>query len=248
MLEPPVSISTAAAVLLRPWTMPRTHPLFLVSALACLATSGTGRLPAAAAQTRVDPSGDRQCIAESRFGGGAIGCFWVDSINLGPMPGQLYWHIDRFPDLASAEAARSLYGRVTIALGGQIFLQTVNDDSGWAAAGGERLGTIGPLHVPSGEDLTARFMEATLAPGDNAGGRNTIGPQGLFVLSGSICAELPVGEQKVGPLGGLILPTGSPSAAVAGERVQALMLVIHPSSGSWAGRPTALAGSGNCRR
>ena len=49
------------------------------------------------------------CVDEARFGGGAAGCFWNASINLGPMPQALYWHIDRFPDVASAEAVRSLY-------------------------------------------------------------------------------------------------------------------------------------------
>lgn len=183
-----------------------------------------------------------------RFGGGAVGCFWIGSINLGPMPQQLYWHVDRYSDVASAESARAMYGRVTVALGGQVFLQTVSDNPGWAAPGGERLATIGPLPVPSGPDLVARFMETTIAAGADGAAPSAAGPEALFVLGGSLCVETPVGAQEVAPLGSVIVPGGVPSSRTARGSVQALAVVVHPAAEGWTRPPSGWVATGLCRR
>ncbi len=109
------------------------------------------------------------------------------------MPRALYWHVDLFPDVASAEAARSLYGRVIVALGGQVFLETVNDIPGWTSSGGERLATVGPLFVPDGPDLTARFMELTLPASDAPGVLLPTGPQAIVVVDGTLVRRNAVG-------------------------------------------------------
>lgn len=185
------------------------------------------------------------CERQAPFGGGLPGCYWMGSSNLGPMPAQVYWHIDRFPDVSSAEAARSLYSRVTIALGGQVFLQTVTDNPGWAPEGGERLATIGPLNVPSGPDLSARFLEVS-APLSAVVGA-TEGPKALFVLGGSICIELPAGEQDLGTRTALTLPEAPLQiASRAGVDGRALILVIHPSSEAWLGKAPAWQPAGLC--
>lgn len=187
------------------------------------------------------------CESEAHHGGGQAGCFWSASINLGPMPAQLYWHIDRFSDAAAAEAARSLYGRVTVGLGGQVFLQTVSDNPTWTASGGERLATVGPLLVPSGVDLVARFMELTLPPGGSVAAQLPSGPQGMFVLGGSLCVETPAGARDVGPHGSAVVPAGVPAARAArAGTTQSLALVVHPSSLGWTGAPSDWTPSGRC--
>jgi quercetin dioxygenase-like cupin family protein len=186
------------------------------------------------------------CANEARSGGGAAGCFWNASINLGPMPQVLYWHIDRFADAASAESARTLYGRVTVALGGQIFLQTVNDMPGWSAAGGERIATVGPLLVPAGPDLTARFMELTLSTGGGPEVLFPSGPQALILLDGRLCIETPLGAQELEPGGSAIVPTGVPAAPRARGSTRALVLVVHPSAATWIGAPSNWVPAGRC--
>jgi hypothetical protein len=186
------------------------------------------------------------CADEARFGGGAVGCFWNASINLGPMPQVLYWHIDRFADAVSAESARTLYGRVTVVLGGQIFLQTVNDRPGWSAAGGERIATVGPLFVPAGPDLTARFMELTLRAGDGPEVLVSSGPQALILLDGTLCIETPSGAQELEPRGSAILPTGVPATPMARGSARALALVVHPSVADWTDAPSGWTPAGRC--
>ena len=172
------------------------------------------------------------CEAEARNGGGAQGCFWNSSIDLGPMPGQLYWHVDRFPDTASAEEARSIYGKVILALGGQVFLQTVTDNSGWRPESGEHVATIGPLIVPSGVDLIASFMEATISGSSHASLRRWSGPTAIVLLDGSLCVETPAGTIDVEAGESIILPTQAPMqfSTIGNAEGQALLLAVFPAS------------------
>ena len=221
--------------------------LFLLAAFIGAAMSLAGPLDAAAIQSATAAGEDRPCETEARFGGGASGCFWIASVNLGPMPQQLYWHIDRFSDVAGAEAARSMYGRVTVALGGQVLLQTVNDNPGWTARGGERLATIGPLQVPSGNDLVARFMETAMPAGADAVALTAAGPGALFVVGGSLCVETPAGARDIAPRGSLIVPAGVPSTRTARDPVQALSIVVHPAAEGWTRPQPGWTRSGLCR-
>ena len=177
--------------------MRRLWPLLLVTATIALAGGANAQLTS---QPHASPSSNN-CVAAAAYGGGQAGCTWTRSFNLGPMPGDIYWHIDRFSDVPTAEAARTLYGSVTVALGGQVFLQTINDNPGWTAPGGERLALVGPLRVPSGPDLEARLMEVT-AP-VSARLDSTSGPKAMFVLGGSIWLRRAAGR-------GVILPVGRP--------------------------------------
>jgi hypothetical protein len=218
--------------------------------LILIALAGLAALPApAGALAQTSPAGvgtPDPCADEARLGGGAAGCFWNASINLGPMPQALYWHIDRFADVASAEAVRSLYGRVIVALGGQVFLQTVNDSPDWSSGGGERIATVGPLLVPEGPDLTARFMELTLPAGGGPGVLLPSGPQALILLDGALCIETPSGSQELEPRGSAIVPTGVPAAPTAQRSARALALVVHPSAANWIGAPSDWAPAGRC--
>lgn len=221
--------------------------LFLLAAFAGTAMSMTGRLDAATLQSATAANAGGPCETEARFGGGASGCFWIASITLGPMPQQLYWHVDRFSDVAGAEAARSIYGRVTVALGGQVFLQTVSDDPAWTAPGGERVATIGPLAAPSGQDLVARFMETTIPAGADGAAATAAGPEALLVLGGSLCVETPAGAHDIAPRGSFIVPAGVPASRTAREPVQALAVVVHPVGEGWTRPPPGWTASGLCR-
>jgi hypothetical protein len=134
---------------------------------------------------------------------------------------------------------------VTVAFGGQVILQTVTDDPGWVPTIGERLATIGPLQVPSGIDLVARFMETRLPPGPEDALR-IAGGRAIFVLGGTLCVETPDGARDIPPRSSLILPAGVPSAETAREPVQALVLAIHPATGNGVVAP-AWTASGVCR-
>ena len=225
-------------------SMRRLWPLLLVTATIALAGGANAQLTS---QPHASPSSNN-CEAAAAYGGGQAGCTWTRSFNLGPMPGEIYWHIDRFSDVPTAEAARTLYGSVTVALGGQVFLQTINDNPGWTAPGGERLALVGPLRVPSGPDLEARLMEVT-AP-VSARLDSTSGPKAMFVLGGSICLETSTGVQDIVTREAAIF-TPEISAEIAsrnGIDGRALLLVIYPTNTPWVGQASDWKPAGLCLR
>ena len=189
-----------------------------------------------------------QCERPAPHGSAVEGCFWNASINLGPTAGHLYWHIDRYSDVASAEAARTLYGRVTLSLGGEILLQTVSDNPGWRPAGGEHLGTVGPLATPSGIDVTARFMEATASGRAVDQAHAHPGPKAFFLLDGSICLETRRARPRRKGASLMILPARAPVqlASSSDARTRALLLVIHPTGAEWIDRRPSWTPTGQC--
>jgi quercetin dioxygenase-like cupin family protein len=226
----------------------RTH-YFLAALLARCANDqpAPSDAPAHPASTHVGVPG--RCEDKAQGGGGAEGCYWNASVPLGRPRSQLYWHIDRFPDAASAEAARNPQSAVTTALGGNVFLQTVNEDAGWRPRGGERLSTVGPLAVSPDTEVMARFMEATTSQASATFPHTHSGPEGFFLLEGSICVETPSGAHRAGPGASLALPGGVPMQLNhAGKRARrSLVLVIHPSGKPWIDRKPQWAPTGACR-
>lgn len=176
-----------------------------------------------------------QCEEPARNRGLADGCYLDTSINLGPMPSQLYWHIDHFSDVESAEAARSLQGSVTVTFGNQVFLQTINDNPSWRPSTGEHLGTVGPLTVSGGADLTARLMEATTSTPATISLHAPSGPKAIFQLVGSACVETPQGARRMGRHESLVIPRDTPmQLQSSGQAVsRSLILVIHPTDQPW---------------
>ena len=218
------------------------------SALAVLAALAAPALTVQPDASNQVPRMVGQCERPAPRGSALEGCFWNASINLGPTAGHLYWHIDRYPDLAAAEAARTLYGRVTLSLGGQILLQTVSDNPGWRPAGGEHLGTVGPLTVPSGIDVTARLMEATASGRAVDEAHVHPGPEAFFLLDGSICLETQAGSATGEGGESMILPARVPMqlASSRDARTRALLLVIHPTGEQWIDRQPSWTPTGGC--
>lgn len=220
--------------------------LLLALLTGCTNTSLT-RPPAHGPEMQMGVPGRCEEMAEN--GGGAEGCFWNTSLSLGRADAQLYWHIDRFRDVASAEAARSRGSVVTTVLGGHVLLQTITQDASWAPAGGERLSTVGPLTVPTDKELTARLMEATTSKASATFPHIHSGPEGFFLLEGSICVETPGGAHRAGPRESLVLPNGVPMQLNhVGETIRrSLVLVVHPTNEPWVDRQPAWKPSGACR-
>ena len=143
---------------------------------------------------------------------------------------------------------RRRHGRVTLSLGGQILLQTVSDNPGWRPAGGEHLGTVGPLTVPSGIDVTARLMEATASGRAVDEAHVHPGPEAFFLLDGSICLETQAGPATAEGGESMILPARAPMqlASSRDARTRALLLVIHPTGEQWIDRQPSWTPTGGC--
>lgn len=216
--------------------MPTRSPLFIAAIVAGCASQPSQR-PLFEIGEATAPH--EQCT-ELEGNGGDDGCYLGTRINLGPMPSQLYWHIDRFADRDAAEAARTLHGSVTVAFGNQILLQTINDNPGWRPAEGDHLATIGPLAVAAGPDLTAWLMEASTSDSSIALPSVRSGPEAIYQLSGTSCIETPQGVRKLADHESLVIPQDTPLELHRdGHTVgRSLILVIHPTSQPWTdGKP-----------
>lgn len=218
--------------------MPTRSAFILAAVIAGCASQPPQQAPYEVTGKRVAPH--EQC-GELRAGRGADGCYWNASINLGPMPSQVYWHIDRFPDSKAADAARTLLGSVTVTFNNQTLLQTINDNPGWRPAGGEHLGTVGPLGVSDGPDLTARLMEATAPTPAMAFPQIHSGPEAIFQLVGSACIETTQGARRIVKGESLVIPRDTPMQLQSGGLAvsRSLILVIHPTDQPWMDRKSA---------
>lgn len=174
---------------------------------------------------------EKQCEIPAGNRTGDDGCYWDTSINLGPMPNQLYWHIDRFSDVEGAEAARTLQGRVTVVFGNQIILQTINDNPGWRPGNGEHLATVGPLLVSGGTDQTARLMEVSASIPNSISPHIHSGPEAIFQFAGSACVETPEGAHRIDVADSIVIPQNKPAQFQSGRDTasRSLILVIHPT-------------------
>ena len=173
------------------------------------------------------------CPGRAPSGVDAEGCTLLAAINIGPVSGQAYWHIDRFPDEASAEAARTLYGVSTLA-SGVVLLQTISENPGWRPERGERLATIGPLRVRTDQDMAARLIEARLVDGARAIQMEG-GVAAILVLDGRLCVQTAGGSLITETDEFLILPVGATLrfASLGGVPARTLLLDLFPVGGAW---------------
>jgi quercetin dioxygenase-like cupin family protein len=165
-----------------------------------------------------------------------VGCYILVSDKLGELPAvPLYWHLDRYPSRAAAEAAKGPRGTVVEALG-EIWLMTIAE-AGWRASGGEHVAEIGPLTVSAGTSYTAAYMEAIMFPGAETAVHRHPGPEVLYPLSGEECMETPEGKfVGVPERKPVIVPADTPhKLTITGtEKRRSLALVLHDTAQLWA--------------
>lgn len=185
--------------------------------------------PSASAQE--EGTGGR-CIPVAERGDRQLGCYIVARTQIGALPtGDVYWHIESFPDLASAEAAAGPRSTAVEAFD-QAWLLTI-EEQGWASEGGERVAEIGPLPVEPADEFTSQYMEATFRPGMKSGIAQRSGPEAWYTLSGESCLETPESTVR-GRAGGepVVAPPGVPMqvTATGSEQRRAIVLVLHDAS------------------
>ncbi|WP_175943404.1 hypothetical protein [Caballeronia sp. BCC1704] len=151
------------------------------------------------------------------------GCFVHAEEHLQKLPdGPIFWHIDRFTDRSSAQAAKTTNGTVVEILG-TIWLFTIAGES-WRSSTGEHIADVGPLTLPQARSLMATYMEGNFKPGMQSTIHRHPGTEAWFVLSGAQCLETPHGEQLGRP--------GAPPVIVApGEPM--LLTGIGKEQGHW---------------
>lgn len=173
------------------------------------------------------------CVPVAQRGDRVLGCYITARQSLGQLPADavLYWHIDSFPTLAAAEAARS--GRATaVSSLGTAWLFTLAD-SAWHSTAGHHVAVIGPVPVVAADSLAAVYMEGVFEPGMKSVVHRHAGAEAWYTLEGAQCLETPQGklEQRAGEPG-MMVPAGVPMMLVGtGTTVRrSLVLILQDAS------------------
>src|SRR5215203_428495 len=104
------------------------------------------------------------CVAASERATFQFGCFITARTILRDLPsGPLFWHLDRYPDNAAAEAAKGPNGTVVQSFG-TVWLFTIAV-AGWKPSTGERVAEIGPLPLVRAEQQPPSTWKACSNPG-----------------------------------------------------------------------------------
>lgn len=168
---------------------------------------------------------------------------------LGPLPKtRVYWHIDTFPDEASALKAKGPLGTVVIDYG-KVWLFTVEDE-GWHAKGGTHVATVGPMALSKADAFTADYIHSFFTPGMSAPIHKHSGPEGFYALEGDTCVEMPGGVHTgFGPGNTVVMPEGSPMLLMAIGKTprRAFALIVHDSKQPSTRRITDWKPAGICQ-
>jgi len=161
-----------------------------------------------------------------------VGCWIIAHGHVGRLTdAQVFWHLDSYPTLSDAEAAKGPRGTIVESFG-KVWLLTVGE-KGWRPSGGERVNEIGPLTIHPGRDYVAQYMEARFNPGMTAPSHEHSGPEAWHTLAGETCLETPEGK-FVGRAGGppVIIPEGPAMhlTATGTEQRHALVLILHDAA------------------
>ena len=108
---------------------------------------------------------DGTCVPISERAGREFGCFITAREELGALSSQppLFWHIESFPTVAAANAAKGPRGTVVESLG-QVWLFTIAA-ADFKAKAGTHVTTIGPLPMIRADRYAAVYMEGVFKPG-----------------------------------------------------------------------------------
>jgi quercetin dioxygenase-like cupin family protein len=158
---------------------------------------------------------DGTCVPVSERASREFGCFITARETLGALSAEppLYWHLDTYPTVAAARAAKGSRGTVVESLG-RIWLFTIGS-ADYRPAKGTRVARIGPLPLVRAAEFAAVYMEGVFQPGMSSVVHRHPGAEAWYTLEGSMCLETPSGrmDQKAGGPG-VLVPGGPPMVLV----------------------------------
>lgn len=176
-----------------------------------------------------------------------IGCWVAANEELGTLSREaVFWHLYTFPNRSAAEAMKPARGTVLESFGKTWLFAIAESD--WRPEKGERVAVVGPLHVQVDKSYTARYLEATIPPGERTPIHTHAGPEAWYVVTGAQCLETPEGITVVRAGESAIVREGPPMmlSSVGTETRQSLVLVLHDSAKPWTMRVSGWEPKGAC--
>ena len=190
------------------------------------------------------------CVPVAERGAREMGCFITARAVFADLPAvPLFWHLDKYPSRAAAEAARGPRGTTVESLG-EIWLFTIAE-AGWRPQGGERVAEIGPLPLVEARQYAAVYMEGVFKPGMASVVHRHPGAEAWYTLAGEMCVETPAGKlvQRAGDPG-VIVPGGLPMELIGtGTGVRrSLVLILQDAAQPRSTPASDWTPTGLCRR
>ena len=153
--------------------------------LLSLVQYGNGQEPA---DKNVQDRSGVKCFPDSPERRGDEGCTILASKPMsGPVPPEVYWHIDRFDSLDAAKKAAGPNGLAAEAHGG-IWLMTVEGKSE-DHNGGRHVALIGPLTLPATKGYKIEVRSTLLKDGASTPVHTHSGPEVFYIVTGEQCLE-----------------------------------------------------------
>lgn len=166
----------------------------------------------------------------------AVGCYIAGTEQLGVVPATpLFWHLDTYPTLAAASAARQAGGRGTVAEAhGRVWLFTIAE-ADWRPQSGQRVARVGPLPLVAGRAYAAHYIEGVVPPGARTPAHRHAGPEAWYILEGTNCLETPEGVRTASAGESLIVPEGPPMVltGVGSTTRRSMAVVVHDAAQPW---------------
>lgn len=167
--------------------------------------------------------------------------------------GAVFWHLNVFPSMAAAKAARGKTGMVVEAEGRFWLFSFGPKDA--VPKQGELVASVGPLEMTSGTLPVAKSYEVVAYLSMMPAGTHTrvhthSGPEAWYVLDGEQCLETPEGRIKAGAaVGAMVRPTIPMQLTNNGSSTRrALSVVIHDAAQPWAAFTKEWKPTGACDR
>jgi quercetin dioxygenase-like cupin family protein len=178
-----------------------------------------------------------------------FGCFRIGiARNLKFGNPSVFWHLQRYPSRAAADAAKSPSG-IVVEEAGTVWLSEFGSTHRVPKGGGHRVAEIGPLSVVPDKRYDAEVAYSIMAPSDRSRVHTHSGPEAWYVLAGAQCLETPAGTRQ-GVAGETMSakPNVPMQLSVTGADVaKALTLVMHDSTQEF-GTASDWKPSGACQR
>jgi quercetin dioxygenase-like cupin family protein len=214
--------------------------------------------PAAVAQSQAGGGGTHdhrrfQCLDEG-LKSSEVGCLLLAKREIARFPqGAVFWHLNKFPSRAAAEAAKGQTDMVVEAEG--VFWVFSFGPKDAAPRQGQLVASVGPLQMSSEKLPAAKSYEvvaylAVMPAGTHTRVHTHPGPEAWYVLDGEQCLETPEGTIKArAGEGAMVRPTIPMRLTNNGSSTRrALFIVIHNANQPWMSFTDEWKPTGACDR
>ena len=174
-----------------------------------------------------------QCAEPAAGNAGRAGCFLVAELHIAPRDTPIWWHLHEFRSASAAAAASAnLADTTTASSHGRFWVHVLGGGPQSPLASGTRVASVGPLVVPAGVPLLARFIESEFSPGMRTRVHSHPGPEAFYVLEGEQCMETPSTKRRLRTGEIFIVPPG-PHVQAAPRGRKNLAVILSATGQEW---------------